>query len=201
MSVGIVILAAGASTRMGEPKQLLEYRGRTLLQNVVDTAQALPGAEVAVVLGAHAAQIRGQFETTSLLVVENSDWREGMGSSLRTGLRALLGASPEISAVIFLLCDQPLLATGTLRSLVDAHQRTGSAIVASQYNGTLGAPALFARSFFSELLALEGTKGAKEIIRAHREQAIGVPFPDGAVDIDTPGEYASLPGIFLSPTV
>jgi molybdenum cofactor cytidylyltransferase len=192
MSTGIVILAAGESARMGEPKQLLAYRGKTLLHHAINTALSLEGAPVVVVLGAHAAQIRAQLDDSRVLIVENSDWRDGMGGSLRAGLSALLAAHPEISAVIFLLCDQPLVSTNTLSTLVATHERTGSAIVASEYGGALGVPALFARTFLPELLALDGADGARQIIRAHRDQTIGVPFQDGAFDIDTPADYARL---------
>jgi molybdenum cofactor cytidylyltransferase len=192
MNTGIVILAAGGSARMGEPKQLLAYRGKTLLHHTINTALSLDGAPVVVVLGAYAAQIRAQLDDSRVLIAENSHWCDGMGGSLRVGLSGLLAAHPEISAVIFLLCDQPLLSTDTLSILVATHERTGSAIVASEYDGALGVPALFARAFFPELLALDGADGARQIIRAHRDQTIGVPFQEGAFDIDTPADYARL---------
>lgn len=192
MSTGIVILAAGESARMGEPKQLLAYRGTTLLHHAIATALSLPDAAVVVVLGAHAAEIRAQLDEPRVLVAENPNWTDGMGGSLRTGLSALLAAKPGISAAIFLLCDQPLLTTTTLSNLVATRERTGCAIVASEYNGTLGVPALFAREFFQELLALNGAGGARQIIETHRDRAIGVPFQNGGIDIDTPADYVRL---------
>jgi molybdenum cofactor cytidylyltransferase len=192
MSTGIVILAAGESARMGEPKQLLAYRGKTLLHHAIDTALSLPGAPVVVVLGAHAAQIRAQLDEPRVLAAENPEWRDGMGGSLRAGLSALLAAHPGISAAIFLLCDQPLVSTTTLSNLVATQERTGHAIVASEYDGALGVPALFGRELFPELLALHGADGARQIIGTHRDQTIGVPFDDGAIDIDTPADYDRL---------
>jgi molybdenum cofactor cytidylyltransferase len=192
MNTGIIILAAGESSRMGEPKQLLAYHGTTLLQYTIATALLVPCAPVVVVLGAHAAQIRRQIGDACVLIAENRDWHEGMGSSLRTGLRELLDAQPDTDAVIFLLCDQPLLTPETLRKLIAEHEQTGSMIVASEYDGTLGVPALFTRAFYPELLALEGADGARKIIWTHRAHAIGVPFSEGAVDIDTPADYARL---------
>lgn len=192
MSTGIIILAAGESSRMGEPKQLLPYRGTTLLHHAIATALSLEGAPVVVVLGAHADKIRAQLDEARVLIAENPGWHEGMGGSLRTGLRALLDAHPEISAVIFLLCDQPLLTPATLENLIATHGHTGSAIVASEYNGTLGVPALFTRIFFPDLLALDGADGARQILWTHRAHAIGVPFSEGATDIDTPADYARL---------
>jgi molybdenum cofactor cytidylyltransferase len=192
MTPGIVILAAGESSRMGEPKQLLDYRGRTLLRHAIDTALAIPDAPVVVVLGAHAAQIRARIRDPRILVAENPDWRDGMGGSLRVGLSALLAAHPETAAAIFLLCDQPLLSSGMLRDLVAAHERTGCAIVASEYSEALGVPALFTREIFPELLALRGAGGARQLIRANPDKVASVPFPDGSVDLDTPADYRSL---------
>lgn len=190
MNTGIVILAAGESARMGEPKQLLLFRGKTLLQQAIDTALSISGAPVVVVLGAHSAQIRAQFDDPCVLVAENPDWRDGMGTSVSMGLRELLTAHPAIFAAIFLVCDQPLLTATTLSILIATHQQSGRAIVACEYGGALGVPALFARAMFPELLALEGNEGARQVIHAHPDQVIGVPFPDGSVDLDTPADYA-----------
>ena len=190
MSAGIVVLAAGESARMGVPKQLLAFRGKTLLDHAVETAHSIPGAPVAIVLGAHAAQIRPRFDERRAFIVENSDWRDGMGGSLRAGLSGLLAANPALSAVIFMVCDQPLLTATTLGVLIATHQNTDRAIVASEYGGALGVPALFARSMFPALLALDGAEGARQVIHTHREKAVGIPFPDGSLDLDTPADYA-----------
>ena len=196
MKTGIVILAAGESSRMGEPKQLLAFHGRTLLQHAIATSLELGAEPVVAVLGANAEQIRAQIDEHGVQVVENLYWYEGMGSSLRSGLRALLAAHPETDGVIFLPCDQPLLTTATLRELITTHEHTGMGIVASEYDGTLGTPAFFARSFFPELLALDGTAGARQIIWRHGARTIGVPFPGGAMDMDTPADYARLQQTF-----
>ncbi len=191
MSAGIVILAAGESSRMGTPKQLLEYRGKSLLNRAVETAFALRVVPV-VVLGAEAGTIRSQLAEHPVLIAENGLWREGMGSSIRVGLTALLAAVPNTSAVIITLCDQPLVSATALGILIATHQKTGRVIVASEYNGTLGVPALFDRSLFPALLALNGAEGARHIIQTHSQQAIGVPFPEGAIDIDTPADFVHL---------
>lgn len=193
MMPGIVILAAGGSTRMGTPKQLLAYGGTTLLGHAVETARSIDGAPVVVVLGAHAAEIRASTGDPGLIFAENPGWRRGMGSSLRTGLAALVAGHPDVPAAIFMLCDQPLVSPETLAGLVAAHEEAGRPIVASRYAGTLGVPALFARALFAELLVCGDHRGgAQRIIRARRDQAIGVPFEHGAVDIDTPAEYEAL---------
>ena len=197
MSTGIVILAAGESTRMGQPKQLLAYRGSTLLQHTIDIAHTLPDAPVVVVLGANAEEIREQVSSPGVIIVDNASWRDGMGGSLRVGLRALLADCPKLSTATFLLCDQPLFSSEMLHELIATHERTCCEIVASEYNGTLGAPALFDCSLFPDLLALDSDIGARQIIAKHRAKAIGVRFPDGAIDIDTPADYLSLSELTL----
>lgn len=189
---GIIILAAGESARMGEPKQLLAYGVGTLLHHAIETALTLPGTPITVVLGAHAARIRAQLSDPRVFITENPDWRTGLGGSIRAGLNALLAAHPGLAATIFLLCDQPHISASHLGNLVTTHERTGRAIVASEYGGTLGVPALFSRALFPELLALNGIDGARQIIQRHRDLAIGVNFQPGAVDIDTPADYARL---------
>jgi len=192
MKAGIIILAAGESSRMGEPKQLLEFQGVTLLARAIATALEISDARVAVVLGANAVRVRGQIDVTRVLVVENPDWQEGMGTSIRAGMSALLEADPELATAIFLTCDQPLLTKGILAELISTHHQNRCPITASEYDGTLGVPALFDRALFPELLALDGAIGAKRIIMNHRNQVIGIPFPEGAIDIDTPADFLNL---------
>ncbi len=194
MSLGVIILAAGESARMGEPKQLLPFRGTTLLGHAIATAREMPEAEIVVVLGAHAEQIRPHVTAADpgVLIAENPAWAEGMSGSIRAGLLALTGAHPEISAALFLVCDQPLLASAVLHDLVEAQERTGRPIAACEYGGTLGVPALFARSLFSELFTLQGTAGARQLIQRHREETVGVPCEAATMDVDTPADYARL---------
>jgi molybdenum cofactor cytidylyltransferase len=193
-ATGIVILAAGESARMAQPKQLLPFRGRTLLRSVVETAVSACDAPIFVVIGAFADEIRPQLEGFPVTVVENPDWKGGMGSSLRTGLTALLREHPDAAAVMFLVCDQPFVSAKTLTGLLDKQRATGRAIVASEYGDTLGVPALFHRSLFSEILQLDSLDGARKVIHRHIEEATGVPFPEGVIDVDTPAEYAQLEG-------
>ena len=189
--IGTVILAAGESSRLGQPKQLLEFRGTTLLRHAAQTALAA-GGPVCVVLGAFAETIRPTLENLPVLVVENRAWREGMGASLRTGLRALLDAHASLAAVVFLLSDQPFISAEKIRALVAEHERTGRAIVASEYGGSLGVPALFASGLFPELRALAGNEGAKKIISRHRDAVAAVAFHEGIADIDTLADYERL---------
>ncbi len=191
-TIGIVVLAAGASTRMGTPKQLLPYRGCGLLCRAVETALASVCRPVVVVLGAQAERLEHEVRQFPIRLVHNSHWADGMSSSIRAGIGELAKAGNHSGAAVLMLCDQPLITPQTLDRLVAAHRSTGRLIVASRYGGTVGAPALFHRSFFPTLLALEGQAGAQQIIRKNSRNASFIAAPEGAVDVDTPADYQQL---------
>lgn len=195
--IAIVILAAGASTRLAVAKQLLTFRGRSLLRQAAEEALAAGGHPVLVVLGAHAARFHEEIGDLPVSVVVNARWSEGMGTSIRAGIEALTAAvdSHEVVAAVLTVCDQPFLSAALLRELITAHQRSGRALVATTYAGTRGVPALFSRSLFPELLALHGHEGARRVIQAHPDDTLVVPFPEGAFDIDTAEDYARLAAI------
>jgi molybdenum cofactor cytidylyltransferase len=190
-SVGIVILAAGESVRMGEPKQLLVYRGRTLLRHAAETALAVPQTPVVVVLGAHADQLHAELDSLPVSVVMNPEWQGGMGFSLRAGLRALVTDHPATAAAIFMLCDQPHVSPDLLQRLAD-EWRNGAQMAASQYETRLGVPAIFSAALFPELLALQGAEGARQVLARHADTVRAILFPPGGIDVDTPADYAAL---------
>ncbi|HLK59173.1 MAG TPA: nucleotidyltransferase family protein [Chthonomonadaceae bacterium] len=191
--IGILLLAAGASTRLGTPKQSLRYAGQTLLHRAAGTAVASGCRPILVVLGACVQPLQPELEGLPVRSVENTGWAEGMGSSLRAGMEALLAEAGEtLEAVLIMLCDQPLVTAQTLHTLIRAYQETGRPLIAAEYEGVLGVPALFHRSLFSELAALQGAEGARKLIQRHRDQALGVPLPEASVDIDTLEDYARL---------
>lgn len=190
-AVGVIILAAGASTRMGAPKQLLPYQASNLLCHTVEVALATY-QPIVVVLGAYAERMQIEVSHFPVQVVENSQWSEGMGSSIRVGIQALSPWLEELEAVVIVLCDQPFVSAQIINQLVETYQITGQAIVASEYAGTLGVPALFSCSLFSELMCLSGNHGAKQLIKKYCEQVSSVTFPQGAIDIDTPKDYEQL---------
>jgi molybdenum cofactor cytidylyltransferase len=188
-TTGIVILAAGASIRLGKPKQLLPWQGSTLLQHAVQVARQVTSQPI-VVLGAHLHQLQAALDPATVQIVHNPSWKEGMASSIRCGLDAAMRQTTE--QVIFMVCDQPFVSAAILQELVLARVKTGKPIIASAYSGTLGIPALFDTTFFPQLLNLEGDTGAKKIIQQYSGQVYGVPFPMGHVDIDTAEEYDAL---------
>jgi molybdenum cofactor cytidylyltransferase len=188
---GAVILAAGASTRMGTPKQLLELEGKPLVVRAVEAALASPAWPVVVVLGAHEEQIRPGLARLPVLIAENAAWSEGMASSIRTGVMTLGQFSRAIDAVVIALCDQPAFSAAVIAQLVAAQRTTGRSIVAAHYHGRNGAPALFMREHFPALTALTGEEGARALLNGDPSQIATVDLPALALDLDTPGDFAT----------
>ncbi len=184
---GIIILAAGSSSRLGTAKQALNYQGQTLLQRAVQTALDSDAEAVAVVLGANAEILQNTIADQPVHVFLNPDWEEGMASSIRCGINELQKAAPHLTSAILMLCDQPYIDTSLVNQLIQ--KASANKIVASAYNGTVGAPALFDCSFFPALLSLSGHEGAKRILLDHTDAVISIPFPLGAIDIDTIADY------------
>lgn len=191
-TVGLILLAAGASTRMGSPKQLLTFNGETLIQLAVKTALRSQAFPVVVVVGAHKELVKLEIANMPAFLVENPDWEEGMGSSIRVGLEMIMQTYEAVEGVIIMLCDQPFVTTTYVNELITQFKNTKLPIVASKYKNTTGVPALFNRALFPELEALSGPEGAHKLIMAYQEELLSLPFPEGAVDIDTPADYLDL---------
>ncbi len=188
--VALLLLAAGASARMGRPKQLLPYQGRTLLRHAAETAVASGCAPLVLVTGAVHAVLAAEVFGLPVRVVHNPAWETGMASSIRAGLTAVAEAQP--SACLIMLSDQPLVTPELLRQLVALQQQTQAPIVAAAYGDTLGVPAVFAKALIPQLLQLHGQQGANRLI-ASLGAAVGrVVFPAGLLDVDTPEQYAAL---------
>jgi molybdenum cofactor cytidylyltransferase len=189
---GVIILAAGSSSRLGMAKQSLEYKGQTLLQRAIHSALASECETVAIVLGARAEMLQASIINEPVHVFFNKAWEEGMASSIRCGLTELHKVTPQLTAVILMLCDQPFADAAIINQLIQ--QAEPNTIVASAYNGTIGPPALFDKAFFPQLLTLSGNEGAKSILLQYEEDVITVPFPLGGIDIDTVADYNQLNG-------
>ena len=191
-SCGIVILAAGASTRLGKPKQLLEYRGKTLLAHAINEAVNSNADEVVVILGKNANLFKKEIDEKKVRVTVNSSWEEGMASSLRLGLDTLFYDKPYIDAVIFMVCDQPHISSSILNELIKIQQKTTKQIVTCNYGDSMGPPALFHKKYFEDLVKLSGDTGAREIIQRNMNDVATIPFPAGKIDIDTEQDYDNL---------
>ena len=190
--IGVVILAGGASTRLGEPKQLLEYEHKNLLQRTIDAAVSSTVSTVVIVLGANADQISREIDRSGINVIINTEWEEGMASSVRNGLNELLFISPSIDAVILVVCDQPYISSEIINALINKQKETNKRIVTCNYGDTFGPPALFHKSLFHELMSLKGDVGARKIIQHHSDNVATVSFTKGNIDIDTKEDYNAL---------
>ncbi len=188
MNVAGLILAAGGSTRLGSPKQLLVYQERTLLRRAAETVLAAGCRPVVVVLGAAAGRLTPELAGTNVSTVVNAGWEHGMGTSVRLGL-SVLAPGPKVDAVLLTLCDQPLVGPDALKRLLAA---SAGSTAAAEYSGTLGVPAVFGREHFAELAVLPDAGGAKSILQRHAAHITAVPMPEAATDIDTREQYDSI---------
>jgi molybdenum cofactor cytidylyltransferase len=189
---GFLMLAAGSSSRLGQPKQLLRFNGKPLLQHSIDIALAVNKGPVLTVLGANADMIKKHVTVTGGHIFTNDNWQEGMGSTIAYGVQRMYELHPEMMALIIMVCDQPLITPSLLNELIQMHEENEKRIVACAYGDSLGTPVLFERRFFNELTQLNGHGGAKKIIFKYPEDVAAMPFPDGNIDIDTADDYERL---------
>lgn len=190
--IGLILLAAGESKRMqGKPKQLLRFRGTTLLTLAASTAINSKCKPIVAVLGANYNDLLNEIKDLPITITENKDWRLGMGSSIKMGLTKLLQIEPDLSAIVVMLCDQPLLKFQTLDLLIETFNETNKSIVACKYQETIGVPVLFGRGFFQRLHQLTIDLGAKELIMENENSTETINL-DESFDIDTPQDYEKL---------
>jgi molybdenum cofactor cytidylyltransferase len=191
-STCVVILAGGQSKRLGSPKQLLQVEGTTLLERTISAAQELGDGPVVVVLGAHAELILPEVRQAGIEVILNTDWQEGMASSLRAGIRHVEARHPQIDGILFLVCDQPFLQADLLQRLINLQASADLPVAACRYGDRLGTPALFHQSVFSLLLDLKGDTGARKLLEGMADQVAVLDFEKGIYDIDTREDYERL---------
>jgi molybdenum cofactor cytidylyltransferase len=192
LSVGALILAAGAATRMGRIKQLLPYRGRTLVEHAIQQAQLAGFAPVLVVLGAQAQAVGEAVKRTSAESVVNNNWESGMGSSIVSGVARMLELAPELEAMAVLLADQPYVSASHLAAMARVFESVSAPILSASYAGTLGVPALFRNAVLSKLHELKPDAGARSLVRQSTGDVHSFDLPEAATDIDTPEEFADL---------
>lgn len=188
----IIILAAGTSSRLGRPKQTLQYKEGSLLRHAIKAAVDSAIGPVYVVTGANEEEICANIENEAVTIVANKDYNEGVASSIRAGVAYASHGSPDLEAVILTVCDQPYVDENVLKNLFKKKTVSGKPIVACSYDETIGVPALFDRSLFSELLQLKNEEGGKKVLFKHPDLVAVIPFPDGNIDIDTRADYDAL---------
>ncbi len=190
-NVGAIILAAGGSSRLGQPKQLLMFEGETLVRRAARAATDAGCGPVVVVVGATPDSIANELRASGTELIDNADWARGLGTSIRCGLQHLISSRSDLEAVVLLTCDQPFV-DGIIRALLAERARSGKPIVASSYAGTVGIPALFGHSSFESLLALPDDSGAKPFLQSHSAEVATIVFERGAIDLDTPAQVTGL---------
>jgi molybdenum cofactor cytidylyltransferase len=185
--MALVLLAAGGSTRMGEPKQLLEFQGKKLIQIVVERLLACRCFPTVVVLGAGAQEIAPFLAGYELNVIQNLNWQSGMASSIRCAVEFVETMFPDVGQMMLALVDQPYVEAEDYYALVEAAEAEPQKVVAAYYGGQAGAPMVFPRAYFPALGRLAGDQGARGIVRGLGPEAIKVvPLPQAAADWDVP---------------
>jgi molybdenum cofactor cytidylyltransferase len=186
-----IILAAGSSSRMGRPKQLLSFRGQALIERIVDSALNSSLCKVVVVLGHRADELLPLLAGRDVTVVVNDDYSRGQSSSIQAGLRAV---RKDVDAALFLLGDQPLITAQTIDSILSAYASSSAPIVMPLFDGRRGNPVLFDRQTFDRIDRLSGDTGARVLFQEYAERIVEVPLQDHSVhfDIDTEQDYRTL---------
>ena len=190
--IAALVLAAGGSSRLGAPKQLLQWGDTTLLGHVLDTLRGLPFDELFVVIGANGDEILDKVDLSGTSVIENPEWEEGMASSLRVGLDAVLRLSRADAVVIF-LGDQPDISEEVVNGLIEARRSTKRQAIVPKYRYAWGNPVMVERSLWPRLMSLEGDEGAKRLLQAHPDWVHEVWFEQRPPrDIDTRADFEEL---------
>ncbi|MFC4871628.1 nucleotidyltransferase family protein [Negadavirga shengliensis] len=188
---GIIILAAGNSSRLGQPKQALEYEGTSLVERAAKAALDTGCDPVYLVIGAFKDQIKKQVENLPVKLLENQEWEKGMGTSLALGIKQLQKEN-SVKQCIIMLSDQPFVDTPLLNRLIAEKEKSGKGIVACTYQKTSGVPVLFGSQYFPILEQLKGHEGAKKVLSAHAADIHPLAFEKGGVDIDTQADFEAL---------
>jgi len=192
MNTGIIILAAGNSSRLGRPKQLLKYKDKTLLDLVTAEALKIPTIPTVVVLGAYSKEILNHHTYLEIAYIVNPNWQTGISSSIAAGMSAIGNQSKEIENVIIAVADQVFITSKVFEKLLQKRKLSSKGIIASSYAETVGTPVLFSKKYFEKLLSLTGNTGAKSIVQLNMEDTEIIPFELGHIDIDTETDYNNL---------
>jgi molybdenum cofactor cytidylyltransferase len=187
---GIIILAAGSSSRMEELKQLMMYKNKTFLQHIIGESKNALLDPVICVTGYESELISKSISGMEVFIVYNEQWSEGMGSGISAGIKQLLLS--DVDSVILAVSDQPHVSSGLFGTMQALRDQSGRGIVACSYAGTLGTPVLFIKEYFNRLQSLNGNQGAKNLVKMNLPDVCPVEFEKGSVDIDTKQDYEKL---------
>lgn len=191
--IAIVVLAAGASKRMGSPKQLLKWGDGTLIGNAIETVSKLASNELIVVLGAHYELIKNVIQTSPVTILNNENWEKGLGSTIAFAVEYLQNSKSNIDGVLITLCDQPLITADFLNLFISKFQSGKNQILATSYgNGKQGVPVLFDKVYFNDLEKLNSDEGAKEILKKYSSHVEALTPQMDNKDLDTSEEYTAL---------
>ncbi|MBD1262889.1 nucleotidyltransferase family protein [Maribacter polysiphoniae] len=191
-NIALIILAAGESSRMQQPKQLLPWGKTTLLGHAINVARRSDAKHVYTVLGANALAIQQKIDLSNTHCIFNPDWKKGIGASIASAAQFLLESETDYDALLFTLCDQPLINAEYLNGMIKAYRNGDKNIIATAYEHGNGVPVLFHKKFIGELLTLDGDSGAKDIIAKNSEEVRTIAPHGKQIDLDTYGEYQHL---------
>lgn len=189
--IAVIILAAGGSTRMGEPKQLIQLHGKSLIRKITETVLATKCQHVYVVVGSDVCQITDELNQYDIELVTNDIWKEGIASSIRAGVNAVLTSNQNFSAILIVLVDQFYVNTALLNKLIEEY-RNGAKIVSCFYDNAPGVPALFDCEYFNDLLSLRGDRGAKDILKKNQNKIAYIDFQEGIYDMDSKTDLVNI---------
>ena len=189
--LAVLILAAGSSSRLGQPKQLLPFKETTLLEHTITCAQSVSD-NVFVVLGGNQSAIQSTIDLQDIEVILTQDWYKGIGSSISSGIKSITKTIQDTQSIMILLCDQPKITNELLVELIAIHEEKQKSISACKYGGSFGVPAIFNKSMYNDLKELKDDAGAKIIIGKNKNKTSFLNFSDGIIDIDIPSDLKHL---------
>ncbi|XCF05367.1 nucleotidyltransferase family protein [Tamlana crocina] len=189
-NIVLVILAAGESKRMGEPKQLLPWQGKTLIERTIEKALAIHVKNVFIILGANYFVIKNKIKNYPVEIIVNSEWKSGLGASISRAVSGLMDVVPKFDGAMFILADQPFVTSSYLKQMLTCFKPNSKQILTTKYNdGKLGVPTIFNRCYFEELSNLSEDKGANTIIKKYGNFVLSLDAPFENMDIDTEEDY------------
>ncbi|MBB6463887.1 nucleotidyltransferase family protein [Flammeovirga kamogawensis] len=188
--LAILIVAAGASKRLGRPKQLLKWRGETLLNHCIEKVSVLEESTTFLILGAYKNEIEDSLKSKTINVIDNQNWNEGLGSSIREGIYHI--KQKKYTDVLIVLSDLPLLSIHYIKVLIASYYSSSKKIAVTSYGNVKGVPVIFNERYFSDLLQLKGDEGAKKIVQKFKEDTLVLESDVPYIDIDTEEAYLAL---------